>query len=65
MKIIFNFKKKKKLNKCCYLELFEILKNYGEEPNADRIVKTIIEKRKEKLFETTTDLADIILDKEF
>jgi 16S rRNA (cytosine1402-N4)-methyltransferase len=41
-------------------ELLHILNVYGEEPFAFRIVKSIINARKEKEIETTTELADIV-----
>lgn len=40
--------------------LIDILYRYGEEDNAKRIVQNIIEKRKIKPIETTTELKDII-----
>lgn len=41
-------------------ELLEILYKYGEEPNAKRIVEKIIEARKDKPIQTTTQLKEII-----
>lgn len=43
-------------------ELIRVLREYGEEKFASRIVKRIIEKRKEKDIETTTELVSIIKD---
>lgn len=40
--------------------LIDILYRYGEEDNAKRIVQNIVEKRKIKPIETTTELKDII-----
>ncbi len=42
-------------------KLSEIFKVYGEERWAVRIAKMIVEKRKEKPFETTADLASLVL----
>lgn len=41
-------------------ELLRILREYGEEPRARRIVAAITERRSKKPFETTTDLAECI-----
>lgn len=41
-------------------ELFNIIKNYGEERFTSRIVKAIIRNREEKPIETTKELVDII-----
>ena len=41
-------------------ELRRILYEYGEEPNAPRIARAIVEKRSEKPIETTFELVDII-----
>ncbi len=41
-------------------ELIDILYKYGEEPNAKRIVDKIVEARKDKPIETTTQLKEII-----
>ena len=40
--------------------LEEIFRNFGEEPNARRIARAIVERRVEKPFETTLDLADFV-----
>lgn len=42
------------------VDLLRILREYGEEKRARRIVAAIIERRAEKLFTTTLDLADCI-----
>ncbi len=41
-------------------ELYEILKNYGEEPHARKIAAKIIEARKRKKFATTHDLVEFL-----
>lgn len=41
-------------------QLFNILKNYGEEKFALKIAKSIVEHRKRKKIETTKELADIV-----
>ncbi|EAR90512.2 16S rRNA methyltransferase (macronuclear) [Tetrahymena thermophila SB210] len=50
------------LNKASYLELFEIIRQYGEDPNADVISQMIIKQRQIKPFETTKDVVDLILE---
>jgi 16S rRNA (cytosine1402-N4)-methyltransferase len=42
------------------IKIFEILKNFGEEPNARKIAQKIVETRIEKPFKTTFDLREII-----
>ncbi len=42
-------------------ELIRILKEYGEEKYAKRIVKAIVERRKKKPIETTLELVEVIL----
>ncbi len=39
----------------------DIIYGYGEEKYARKIAKAIVEHRKEKLFETTKDLADVVI----
>ena len=41
-------------------ELLRVLREYGEEPNASRIVNAIVSARQEKPIETTFELADLI-----
>ncbi len=41
-------------------ELLRVLREYGEEPNASRIVNGILKAREEKPIETTFDLVDVI-----
>ncbi len=41
-------------------DLARIFRDYGEERNARRIARRIVERRKEKPIETTTELSDII-----
>jgi len=48
------------LNYYSYNDLEKILREYGEERYASRIAQAIIEKRKEKKFETTFDLIDLL-----
>jgi len=42
------------------IRIFEILKNYGEEPSARKIAKKIVETRDKKPFKTTFDLREIV-----
>lgn len=42
-------------------KLGEIFREYGEEPKWRRAAKAIVEARKQKLFESTKDLADLLL----
>ena len=48
------------LNYYSYNDLEKILRGYGEERYASRIARAIIERRKEKKFETTFDLIDLL-----
>jgi len=48
------------LNYYSYNDLEKILREYGEERYASRVARAIIEKRKEKKFETTFDLIDLL-----
>ena len=48
------------LNYYSYNDLEKILREYGEERYASRIARAIIERRKEKKFETTFDLIDLL-----
>ena len=41
-------------------DLSKILKTYGEEPQARRIARAIVEERRNKPFETTADLCELI-----
>ena len=41
-------------------ELADLIYKYGEERHSRRVAKTIIERRREKKFETTADLADVV-----
>ncbi len=41
-------------------ELFRILREYGEEPHSRKIAARVISSRKEKKFQTTTDLKDFL-----
>lgn len=41
-------------------DLADIIYTYGEETYSRRIARKIVEARKEKLFETTTELADVV-----
>lgn len=48
------------LNTSSERELTQILREYGEEPQATRIARTIVLQRETKLFETTFDLRSVI-----
>jgi 16S rRNA (cytosine1402-N4)-methyltransferase len=48
------------INYYSYKDLVEIFKNYGEERNAEKIARTIIDRRKKKKIETSKELAEII-----
>jgi 16S rRNA (cytosine1402-N4)-methyltransferase len=48
------------VNYYSYKDLVEIFKNYGEERNAEKIARTIIERRKKKKIETSKELAEIV-----
>jgi 16S rRNA (cytosine1402-N4)-methyltransferase len=48
------------LNRASYKEIFEVLKNYGDEKYAHLIAKKIIEVRKKNKIKTTFDLVNII-----
>jgi 16S rRNA (cytosine1402-N4)-methyltransferase len=48
------------VNYYSYKDLVEIFKNYGEERNAGKIARTIIERRKKKKIETSKELAEIV-----
>lgn len=41
-------------------DIYEILKNYGEEPHARKIAARVITRRKQSKFTTTTDLNDFL-----
>lgn len=41
-------------------EIYEILKNYGEEPQSRKITSEIIKQRKIQKFQTTKDLTDFL-----
>lgn len=41
-------------------ELFRILKEYGEEPHARKIAAKLVENRKKKKFQTTSELCDFL-----
>ncbi len=41
-------------------DLYEVLKNYGEEPHSRKIAAKMIAERKKKKFVTTTDLTDFL-----
>lgn len=41
-------------------QLAQLFFEYGEEPRGRQIARKIVERRKEKLFETTTELADLV-----
>ena len=42
-------------------EIADIIYKYGEEPKSRKIAKNIVEYRKDKKIETTTELADIVI----
>jgi 16S rRNA (cytosine1402-N4)-methyltransferase len=48
------------INYYSYKELVEIFKNYGEEKNAEKIARIIIDQRKKKKIETSKELSNII-----
>jgi 16S rRNA (cytosine1402-N4)-methyltransferase len=48
------------INYYSYKELVEIFKNYGEERNAEKIARTIIDRRRKKKIETSKELAEIV-----
>jgi 16S rRNA (cytosine1402-N4)-methyltransferase len=48
------------INYYSYKDLVEIFKNYGEEKNAEKIARKIIERRKNKKIETSKELAEIV-----
>ena len=48
------------INYYSYKDLVEIFKNYGEERNAEKIARVIIDRRKKKKIETSKELAEII-----
>ncbi|GIW67554.1 MAG: ribosomal RNA small subunit methyltransferase H [Candidatus Parcubacteria bacterium] len=48
------------INYYSYKDLVEIFKNYGEERNAEKISRTIIDRRKKKKIETSKELAEIV-----
>jgi len=48
------------INYFSYRELVEIFKNYGEEKEAGRIAKVIIDRRKKKKIETSKELSEIV-----
>jgi 16S rRNA (cytosine1402-N4)-methyltransferase len=48
------------INYYSYKDLVEIFKNYGEERNAEKIARTIIDRRKKKKIETSKELAEIV-----
>jgi 16S rRNA (cytosine1402-N4)-methyltransferase len=41
-------------------DLADLIYKYGEERHSRRVAKTIIERRREKKFETTADLANVV-----
>jgi 16S rRNA (cytosine1402-N4)-methyltransferase len=43
-------------------DLARVLRRYGEEKFADRIVRAVVERRAGRPFETTTDLAEVVRD---
>ena len=48
------------VNKANEYELLSILRNFGEERYARKIVSTIIDERRKKIFETTLELAELV-----
>jgi 16S rRNA (cytosine1402-N4)-methyltransferase len=48
------------INYYSYKDLVEIFKNYGEERNAEKIARTIIDRRRKKKIETSKELAEIV-----
>jgi 16S rRNA (cytosine1402-N4)-methyltransferase len=48
------------LNRCSERELSQIFFNFGEETQAKKIAHAIVERRRQKKFDTTTDLSDFI-----
>ncbi len=49
------------VNRLSYSQLVELLKNYGEEPRAERIARAIVEARKKKRIETSAELAALVV----
>lgn len=49
------------INKASFNELVRILREYGEEPLAKRIARSIIDRRQKREIATTKDLAQIVL----
>ena len=56
-----NFTAADLLNRYSQKEIFEILKNYGEEPKAWKIATKIFETRRKKSFKSTNDLLEAIV----
>jgi 16S rRNA (cytosine1402-N4)-methyltransferase len=48
------------INYYSYKDLVEIFKNYGEERNAEKIARTIIDRRRKKKIETSKELAEVV-----
>jgi 16S rRNA (cytosine1402-N4)-methyltransferase len=48
------------INYYSYKDLVEIFRNYGEERNAEKIARTIIDRRRKKKIETSKELAEIV-----
>ena len=48
------------INYYSYKDLVEIFKNYGEEKNAEKIARLIVDRRRKKKIETSKELAEII-----
>jgi 16S rRNA (cytosine1402-N4)-methyltransferase len=48
------------INYYSYKDLIEIFRNYGEERNAEKIARTIIDRRRKKKIETSKELAEIV-----
>jgi len=48
------------VNQLAMVELADLLRRYGEDPMAKRIARAIVESRRRKPIETTTELAEIV-----
>ena len=49
------------LNRYSESDIIKVLRDYGEESYAPKIARAIVERRREKPFKTTTELADLVI----